>query len=124
MKIIAIFFSFLVMSACYANDLNKSISNADDLNIKNFGFSYCMTMTQDQALSSEAALAMGGYFQHGSYEEPAYKNLKKYINQYMKTKTKVYKSNAMPAILMHCLDLYNSTEYKEMIKQQHHYLIR
>ena len=42
----------------------------------------------------------------------------------MKTKTKVYKSNAMPAILMHCLDLYNSTEYKEMIKQQHHYLIR
>ncbi|WP_436916992.1 hypothetical protein [Acinetobacter schindleri] len=124
MKIIAIFFSFLVMSACYANDLNKSISNADELNIKNFGFSYCMTMTQDQAFSSEAALAMGGYFQHGSYEEPAYKNLKKYINQYMKTKTKVYKSNAMPAILMHCLDLYNSTEYKEMIKQQHHYLIR
>lgn len=124
MKIIALIFSCVVVSACYAKNLTQSISNPDELNIKNFGFSYCLTMTQDQAFSSEAALAMGGYFQHGSYEEPAYKNLKAYINQYMNTKTEVYKIKATPAILMSCLDLYNSTEYNEVIKQQHHHLIR
>lgn len=124
MKIIAVLFSCLVISACYAKDLIPSISNEDELNIKNFGFSYCLTRAQDQSLSSEAALAMGGYFQQGSYEEPAYKNLKEYINQSMKAKTEVYKNQARPAILMSCLELYNSTEYNEMVKQQHHYLIQ
>ena len=124
MKIIAVLFSCLVISACYAKDLIPSISNEDELNIKNFGFSYCLTRAQDQSLSSEAALAMGGYFQQGAYEEPAYKNLKAYINQYMNTKTEVYKIKATPAILMSCLDLYNSTEYNEVIKKQHHHLIR
>ena len=29
--------------------------------------------TKDKVLLSESSLAMGGYFQEGAYEEPAYK---------------------------------------------------
>ena len=45
----------------------------DEINIENFGFSYCLTKTKDKVLLSESSLAMGGYFQEGAYEEPAYK---------------------------------------------------
>lgn len=114
--------SYLFFNACYAKDMVNPTLNANQLNIKNFGFSYCLTKTND-SLNTEASLAMGGYFQQGVYEEPAYANIKKYINQYMSKENNVYQSTGNPTTLMTCLDMYNSNEYMKFIDQQRRFLI-
>ena len=55
------------------DEIEVDIFKKDEINIENFGFSYCLTKTKDKVLLSESSLAMGGYFQEGVYEEPAYK---------------------------------------------------
>lgn len=128
MKVIIVLFcclvTSLITSSCYAASSVKAVLHPDELNLKDFGFSYCLTKSKDSLLSSEASLAMGGYFQRGTYEEPAYGNLKKYVDHYIKGANDVYQSTDKPAILMNCLHMYNSVEYKNLITQQKKYLIK
>ena len=67
---------------------------------------------------------MGGYFQEGSYEEPAYKNIKTFIDKYISKNNDVYESTGNTAILMNCLSMYNSTEYNKLITGQNSYWIK
>ena len=98
-----------------------------EINIKNFGFSYCLTKTKDKLLLSESSLAMGGYFQEGAYEEPAYKNIKIFVDRYINKNNDVYQNTGNTgntAILMNCLSMYNSTEYNKLIAEQNDYWIK
>ena len=73
MKFLLFIFSYFIASSCYSKKIEVDIFKKDEINIENFGFSYCLTKTKDKVLLSESSLAMGGYFQEGAYEEPAYK---------------------------------------------------
>lgn len=104
--------------------IEVDIFKKDEINIKNFGFSYCLTKTKDKVLLSESSLAMGGYFQEGTYEEPAYKNIKIFVDRYISKNNDVYQSTGNTAILMNCLSMYNSTEYNKLLAEQNGYWIK
>jgi hypothetical protein len=67
LRIIVILFSGLYINSCVAKDINDLTLSADEMMIKNFGFSYCLNQTENQALKMEASLAIGGYFQHVNF---------------------------------------------------------
>jgi len=124
MKFLLIIFSCFIASSCYSKKIEVDIFKKDEINIKNFGFSYCLTKTKDKVLLSESSLAMGGYFQEGAYEEPAYKNIKIFVDRYISKNNDVYQSTGNTAILMNCLSMYNSTEYNKLIAEQNDYWIK
>lgn len=121
MKSILILISCIITSSCYAKTIETYALHKDEVNLKNFGFSYCLA--KDQSLYTEASLAMGGYFQEGSYEEPAYKILKAFIDTQVEKNKHVYKDTEQPTTLMNCLSLYNSNEYNKVIIEQKNYRI-
>ena len=123
MKFLLILVSFFVTTSCFSKKIEVDVLKKDEINIKNFGFSYCLTKTKEKGLLSEASLAMGGYFQEGNYEEPAYKNIKIFIDKYINNNYGVYKSTGNSALLMNCLRMYNSTEYNKLITEQSSYWI-
>lgn len=124
MKFLLIIFSCFIASSCYSKKIEVDIFKKDEINIKNFGFSYCLTKTKDKVLLSESSLAMGGYFQEGAYEEPAYKNIKIFVDRYISKNNDVYQSTGNTAILMNCLSMYNSTEYNKLLAEQNGYWIK
>ncbi|WP_180046824.1 MULTISPECIES: hypothetical protein [unclassified Acinetobacter] len=124
MKFLLILGICFITSSCYSRNLEISVLEKEEINIKNFGFSYCLTKTKDKLLLSEASLAMGGYFQEGAYEEPAYKNIKIFIDKYTSKNNHVYKSTGSSTILMNCLSMYNSPEYNKLITEQNDYWIK
>ena len=124
MKFLLIIFSFFIASSCYSKKIEVDIFKKDEINIENFGFSYCLTKTKDKVLLSESSLAMGGYFQEGTYEEPAYKNIKIFVDRYISKNKDVYQSTGNTAILMNCLSMYNSTEYNKLLAEQNGYWIK
>lgn len=124
MKFLLIIFSCFIASSCYSKEIEVDVFKKDEINIKNFGFSYCLTKTKDKVLLSESSLAMGGYFQEGAYEEPAYKNIKIFVDRYTSKNNDVYQSTGNTAILMNCLSMYNSTEYNKLIAEQNGYWIK
>ena len=124
MKFLLFIFSCFIASSCYSKKIEVDIFKKDEINIKNFGFSYCLTKTKDKVLLSESSLAMGGYFQEGAYEEPAYKNIKIFVDRYISKNNDVYQSTGNTAILMNCLSMYNSTEYNKLLAEQNGYWIK
>ena len=124
MKFLLIIFSCFIASSCYSKKIEVDIFKKDEINIKNFGFSYCLTKTKDKVLLSESSLAMGGCFQEGAYEEPAYNNIKIFVDRYISKNNDVYQSTGNTAILMNCLSMYNSTEYNKLIAEQNDYWIK
>lgn len=124
MKFFLILMMSLATSVCYAKTLKTSQLKTDQINLKNFGFTYCLSNSKDHSLSSESSLAMGGYFQNGNYEEPAYKNIKSFVEKYNQSKTDVYQSTGNSAVLMNCLDMYNDSEYQKNIQSLEQYLIK
>ena len=124
MKFLLFIFSCFIASSCYSKKIEVDIFKKDEINIKNFGFSYCLTKTKDKVLLSESSLAMGGYFQKGAYEEPAYKNIKIFVDRYTSKNNDIYQSTGNTAILMNCLSMYNSTEYNKLIAEQNDYWIK
>ena len=124
MKFLLFIFSCFIASSCYSKKIEVDIFKKDEINIENFGFSYCLTKTKDKVLLSESSLAMGGYFQEGAYEEPAYKNIKIFVDRYISKNNDVYQSTGNTAILMNCLSMYNSTEYNKLLAEQNGYWIK
>ena len=124
MKFLLIIFSCFIASSCYSKKIEVDIFKKDEINIENFGFSYCLTKTKDKVLLSESSLAMGGYFQEGTYEEPAYKNIKIFVDRYISKNNDVYQSTGNTAILMNCLSMYNSSEYNKLLAEQNGYWIK
>lgn len=124
MKFLLILAICFITSSCYSRNLEISVLEKEEINIKNFGFSYCLTKTKDKLLLSEASVAMGGYFQEGAYEEPAYKNIIIFIDKYTSKNNHVYKSTGSSTILMNCLSMYNSPEYNKLITEQNDYWIK
>ena len=124
MKFLLFIFSCFIASSCYSKKIEVDIFKKDEINIENFGFSYCLTKTKDKVLLSESSLAMGGYFQEGAYEEPAYNNIKIFVDRYISKNNDVYQSTGNTAILMNCLSMYNSTEYNKLIAEQNDYWIK
>lgn len=106
----------------YSKDINTQ-KIEDRTNLKNYGFTYCLSKSSYKGMVDEAGLAQGGYFQFGNHTESAYQNLRKYVNNYLSKKTSVYKESEKSAILMHCLDMYNLKEYETLLKKQDKYLI-
>ena len=85
--------------------------------LKDFGFSYCLSFTDDSSLKDESSLALGGYFQAGDHDEVAYTALRQHINVYLKINLKSYQETRAPSYLMTCLELYNSKDYNQLVKQ-------
>ncbi|SPL70299.1 T6SS amidase immunity protein Tai4 family protein [Acinetobacter stercoris] len=121
MRLIVLLLSVLLINACYAK--TTSSQKHDELNLKNFGFTYCLTKSDDKFLGSEASQAMGGYFEKGVYDVEAYNQLKSYINKYLTENKSIYKESGMSSNLMKCLDLYNSSGYEKLIQKQKVFLI-
>ncbi|QER41105.1 hypothetical protein F2A31_04400 [Acinetobacter suaedae] len=114
--------SFIFLTtACHAKSYNLT---QEQMQIKNFGFSYCLTKFNSKPLSDEASKAMGGYFQKGNHDENAYKNIKEFINNYVVNDNNVYKDTNDKSILMTCLDLYNLKEYNDIVKKQDKFIFR
>lgn len=124
MKLYLILMVSLATSSCYAKTLDTSKLTTDQINLKNFGFTYCLTKSKDHSLNSESSLAMGGYFQNGNYEEPAYKNIKFFVDQYNQSKTDVYQNTNNSTVLMNCLDMYNDADYQKNLQRLEQYLIK
>ena len=124
MKFFLILVTCFFTISCFSKNIEIDVLKKDEINIKNFGFSYCLTKTKEKELLSEASLAMGGYFQEGNYEEPAYKNIKTFIDKHISKNYGVYKSTGHTAILMNCLSMYNSPEYNQLITEQNSYWIK
>lgn len=124
MKLFLILIACFITSSCYSKKIEVNVLKKDEINIKNFGFSYCLTKTKDKTLFLESSLAMGGYFQEGAYEEPTYKNIKLFIDKYTSQYNDIYKNTENSAILMNCLSMYNSPEYNKLISEQVNYLIK
>lgn len=121
MKTKIIFLFKVILISCLTNTCFAEKVVKDELSLKNYGFAYCLSTSQDQEIKEESAFAEQGYFQMGNYVDNAYKN----IVDYMKLKTKnvgVYQMSGKKAILMSCLDIYNSNEYNKLIKNQHKFL--
>lgn len=122
-KFLFIFLTTVFISCVHAQNLSTSEINDHEINLKNFGFTYCLTKSNNEGLIDEASLAMGGYFQNGSYDENAYKNIKNFIDQELLRYNKIYKSTGATPIMMNCLDLYNSSKYNKIIKNQKKFFI-
>ena len=121
MKLMCILSLIFLATSCQAKNHNLT---KEQVGIKNFGFSYCLTQSNDQSLNYEASKAMGGYFQKGAYDEGAYKNIKSFINNYMVANPSIYKETNDRANLMTCLDLYNSNGYDNVVKDQNKFIIK
>jgi hypothetical protein len=124
MKLLLILFSCFITISCYAKTLGVSTLTKDKTNLKDYGFAYCLSKTKDTHLNKETSLALNAYFQKGNHDEPAYENLRKYINSYLSKKTSIYQDTEMPARLIHCLDMYNLPEYNRLITKQDGYRIK
>lgn len=123
MRLIFVLLTIGLISSCYATNIAAPVLNKNEINLKNFGFSYCLSRSDNEAVAKEASLAMGGYFQNGVYDENAYENVKLFIEK-VSTKSKdVYQSTGKTAILMNCLKLYNLNEYEQVIQKQKKYII-
>lgn len=122
-KILSIFLTIVFINSVHAQNLSASKMNDHEINLKNFGFTYCLTKSNNKGLTDEASLAMGGYFQNGSYDENAYKNIKNFIDQELLQYNIIYKSTGSTSIMMNCLDLYNSSKYDKTIKNQKNFFI-
>ncbi|MDO7219869.1 hypothetical protein [Acinetobacter nosocomialis] len=123
MRLIFVFLTIGLISSCYAKNIAVPVLNKNEINLKNFGFSYCLSKSDNEAVAREASLAMGGYFQNGGYDENAYKNIKLFIEKGSTESKDVYQSTGKPAILMNCLKLYNSNKYEQVIQNQKKYII-
>lgn len=124
MKFYFILMMSLTTSACYAKTLEASKLTTDQINLKNYGFTYCLTKSKDDSLKSEASSAMGGYFQNGNYDQPAYKKIKTFVDQFYQSNSGVYQNTGNPAVLMDCLDMYNDAEYQKHLQRLQQYLIK
>lgn len=92
--------------------------------LKKWGMAYCLgTYQKDDHSKMDASLAMGGYFQIGSHnDEIAYSNVRNFFDMAMKADQRVSKENGQPIILMRCLDVYESPNYKKIISAQDKFL--
>ncbi|WP_445116661.1 hypothetical protein [Acinetobacter sp. WZC-1] len=124
MKIIFFILSIFLLNDCYAQTNTIASLTTDESNLKNFGFTYCLSKADDTALKAEASLAMGGYFQLGNYTEDAYLNIKNHIDKYMAGKNSTYQSTGKPSYLIQCLELYNSLSYFKKVKKQKEFIIK
>lgn len=123
MKLCLILMVSLITSACYAKTYETKKLTTDQINLKNFGFTYCLTKSKDDFLKSEASLAMSGYFQNGNYDQIAYKKIKTFVNEYNQSNTDVYQNTGNPAALMFCLEMYNDAEYQKYFQKLEQYLM-
>lgn len=121
MKLIVILSFVFLANSCYAKSYNLT---KEQVVIKNFGFSYCLTKSNNQSLNYEASKAMGGYFQKGGHNEEAYKNVEEFINNYVVKNQSIYQETNDSSNLMICLDLYNLNDYERVIKDQDKFIIK
>lgn len=86
--------------------------------LKDYGFAYCInTHVQDVALSTNAGYASSGYFQQGWHIEPAYSNVRKFINDKI-SNNHLHYADKQKANLLGCLNIYHSKEYQDFIVNQ------
>jgi hypothetical protein len=93
-------------------------------NLRKWGFSYCM---RQYSISEEAKLdagrAMGGYFENGQHNsEIAYESIRKYIDSTMKTHSFIGKDSSVRLVLMQCIAIYESTNFKSKIAENDKYI--
>lgn len=86
------------ISWLYANDINDVDFYAQrevyENSLKDYSFAYCVNAyVQDTVLSVDAGYASGGYFQNGWHTEPAYSDVRQFINdKIFKQSSVLYKS--------------------------------
>lgn len=112
-KMILFILAILCSGVLHADNISMA-----DKYLKNYGFSYCLKTTDYLNLSSEPAKAMGGYFQEGFHNEPAYKNTRYFIDSQL---SKIATLQTQKG-LEECLAIYHNPSYDNMIYQQRVYL--
>ncbi|UOO77110.1 type VI secretion system amidase immunity protein Tai4 [Neisseria sp. Dent CA1/247] len=89
--------------------------------LQNWGFSHCLYhFGEGKWLKEDVGAASGVYFQAGGHQAPAYQAIKKFINNAM-INSKETDSQNNKLIFYKCLKIYNSNEYKRMIKKMDKY---
>lgn len=103
--------------ACHANS-SEHIENSR-LNLQNYGFAYCMTELVEDSKNEpylDYSRAVGIYFNNGNHNSPeAYQAVENYIK--LNIEPNNFKSFEGDNSLFTCLKVYNSIEYKNLVKQ-------
>lgn len=108
----------LVTQGCQSHNSKYLIDSR--LNIKNYGFAYCMRQltNEKQSLSYlDYSRAQGIYFEIGSHNNPnAYSAIQKFVNNNIKEyKFKNFQGNNT---LYTCLQIYNNPNFNDLVRNQ------
>lgn len=107
-----------------ARDIALLNLTTNELSLKNYGFAYCLSKSNDKSLQLESGKSQGAYFQEGNYTNKAYLNIQNYIDNNVNKNPTYYQDTNMRAILPKCLDIYNQVTYNNLIKKQKIHLVR
>ena len=92
------------------------------IKLKQWGLAYCIAEYVEGA-KPRAGAAMGGYFQLGSHgSEEAYREVRRFFDQWVAANPVVSKTPGNDLSLMNCIDAYESPGYKRVLQEQDRFL--
>lgn len=119
MKFYILLFSFIATCSLSVNAAKYDAR----LNLKKWGFAYCIGKSSDMVINKDAGMARSGYFQLGKHDDDnAYAVVKKYFDLKIVNNKSVMKDTGAKNLLMNCLDAYEDPEYETIIDEQDIYI--
>ena len=92
------------------------------LTLKQWGLAYCIA-EHVEGRAAQGGAAMGGYFQLGSHEsEDAYRNVRRFFDEWVAQRPAVPKTAGTDLSLMTCINAYESAEYGRVVREQDRFL--
>lgn len=88
------------------------------LTLKQWGLAYCVA-EHVEGRTAQGSAAMGGYFQLGGHEsEDAYRNVRRFFDEWVAQHPAVPKTAGTDLSLMTCINAYESAEYGQVVREQ------
>lgn len=112
----------LVMLAVVGNAHGSCVHADARVNLKKWGLAYCIA-THVEGQAEQGGSAMGGYLQLGEHNsEEAYQHVRSFFDEWVARHPARAKMPGTDLSLMTCVNAYESTEYRQLIRKQDKYL--
>lgn len=116
-------FALTLVMLAIIGDAHGACTHADGrVNLKKWGLAYCIA-THVDGRAAQGGSAMGGYFQFGGHNsEEAYQHVRSFFDERVARHPARAKVSGTDLSLMTCVNAYESTEYRQLIRKQDKYL--
>lgn len=94
--------------------------------LKKWGLAYCLSkVLPDGSGQDDAARSMGAYFELGRHDdEAAYSAVREYFDAQLLERPNLSKEPGVALALVPCLDSYESSEYRALVRAQDRFVGR